>query len=321
MPDSAAASLRRILHLIPTLADGELHDVAAVARSAGVDRGTLLRDLKALADRWDDPAGFVEGVQIYLEADQVSLRSSHFRRPMRITVAELAALDLGLALLRAERAPDEQAAMDRARDRLRKAMAALPGEAPGMHRVAEGHAMPLETLASIRRALRERVKLELKYRGSRDTAATTRTVCPYAVAFASGTWYLVAHCDRSNAIRVFRVDRIESGTVTDLPYQVPADFDPERVLHEGRVLLAPPDSKVRIRYGPAVARWMAEREGRPLDADGSITLDHPLADTRWAVRHVLQYGPDAEVLEPAAVRDAVRVALTGLKAPGATPSA
>jgi predicted DNA-binding transcriptional regulator YafY len=34
-------------------------------------------------------------------------------------------------------------------------------------------------------------------------------------------------------------------------------------------------------------------------------IDHPLADTDWAVRHVLQYGPDVTVLEPAAVREEV----------------
>ena len=34
-------------------------------------------------------------------------------------------------------------------------------------------------------------------------------------------------------------------------------------------------------------------------------MDHPLADPDWAVRHVLQYGPDVEVLEPASIRGAV----------------
>ena len=62
---------------------------------------------------------------------------------------------------------------------------------------------------------------------------------------------------------------------------------------------------LRVRYSPKVARWIAEREGKPIDADGSLTLEHPLADTDWAVRHVLQYGPDAEVLEPAAVREEI----------------
>jgi predicted DNA-binding transcriptional regulator YafY len=63
-----------------------------------------------------------------------------------------------------------------------------------------------------------------------------------------------------------------------------------------------------------VARWIAEREGKSVEADGSLTLEHPLADTDWAVRHVLQYGPDAEVLEPAAVRQAIVRRLSALRA-------
>lgn len=312
MTDNAVASLRRLLDIIPALADGESHDVSSVARAAGVDRAVLLRDLTALAERWDDPGGFIEGVQIYIEAEQVSLHSSHFQRPMRLTVAELAALELGLAMLRATRPPEEHAALDRARDRLRKAMAALPEVTSATRRVADLPPMPLEALGAIRRALQERRKLQLVYHGSRDTEGTSRTVCPYAVAFASGTWYLVAHCERNHGIRVFRVDRIESTALLEEQFEVPRDFKPEDVIREGRVLLAPSDERVRIRYGPAIARWVAEREGRTLDADGSLTIDHPLADTRWAVRHVLQYGPDAEVLEPAAVRAAVRSALEGM---------
>jgi predicted DNA-binding transcriptional regulator YafY len=313
MPDAAAASLRRILHLIPELADGESRDVAAVARRAGVDRKTLLRDLHEMADRWDDPAGFVEGVQIFIDADQVSLRSSHFLRPMRITVAELSALELGLALLRTERPPEEHAALERARERLRAAMAWLPGVTRDEQRLAAGPSLPDgHALGSIRTALKRGTKLRLTYRGSRDADAATRTVCPYSVAFASGAWYLVAHCERSSALRVFRVDRIEASEPTDEQYDVPDDFDVEEVMRDGKVLLGRPDERVRIRYSPVVARWVAEREGRAVDADGSLTLDHPLADARWAVRHVLQYGPEAEVLEPESVRQAVLEVLSRL---------
>ncbi len=64
-----------------------------------------------------------------------------------------------------------------------------------------------------------------------------------------------------------------------------------------------------VRYSPRIARWVAEREGKPLDEDGSLTLEHPVADDSWAVRHVLQYGPDAELLEPAELREKVREGL------------
>lgn len=72
-----------------------------------------------------------------------------------------------------------------------------------------------------------------------------------------------------------------------------------------------------VRYSARVARWIAEREGRPVEANGSLTMTHPLADTDWAVRHVLQYGPDAEVVAPPRVRDAVRARLERiLRGPG-----
>ena len=35
-------------------------------------------------------------------------------------------------------------------------------------------------------------------------------------------------------------------------------------------------------------RWIAEREGKPLDEDGSLTMEHPLADLDWAVWHLPQ---------------------------------
>jgi len=41
---------------------------------------------------------------------------------------------------------------------------------------------------------------------------------------------------------------------------------------------------------------------------------HPLADDAWAVRHVLQYGPEAEVLEPARIRERIVATLNAMAA-------
>jgi predicted DNA-binding transcriptional regulator YafY len=69
-----------------------------------------------------------------------------------------------------------------------------------------------------------------------------------------------------------------------------------------------------VRYSARIARWIAEREHVSLAPDGSLTLDHPLADTEWAVRHVLQYGPDAEVIAPVEVREQIRTRLASILA-------
>lgn len=77
--------------------------------------------------------------------------------------------------------------------------------------------------------------------------------------------------------------------------------------------MQPDDSEtLRVRYSPRIARWIAEREGKTLSADGSLEMEHPLADRAWAVRHVLQYGAEAEILAPADVRDMVRKTLAAL---------
>ena len=47
--------------------------------------------------------------------------------------------------------------------------------------------------------------------------------------------------------------------------------------------------------------------------DGTLTMEHPLADPHWVIRHVLQYGPDAEVLEPPAMRRAVAEAVRAIR--------
>ena len=100
MTDTAAAQLRRILHLIPQLGDGEPHPIAEIVQRAGVDREVLLRDIRTISERFDTPGGFIEGLTIFLESDTVEVTTNHFLRPMRLTRPELLALELGLAMLR-----------------------------------------------------------------------------------------------------------------------------------------------------------------------------------------------------------------------------
>ena len=64
MTDAATLQLRRILALIPECADDRTHPIAEMAGRAGVLPNVLLTDIRALADRFDDPGGFVEGVAV-----------------------------------------------------------------------------------------------------------------------------------------------------------------------------------------------------------------------------------------------------------------
>ena len=163
--------------------------------------------------------------------------------------------------------------------------------------------------------MREHRKARITYRRSGADEATTRVVRLYAIVPASGMWYAVAYCESSEGLRVFRMDRVEEAAVLDDRYEIPGDFSVRETLRAGKALKTElPPAGMKVRYSARIARWIAEREGVEPDDDGSITIEHPLADAEWGRRHVLQYGPDAEVLEPVELRDEIASVLKTMSA-------
>lgn len=307
MPDTAAAQLRRILALIPELADDQPHSIDEVSARLGIERTTLLKDLESLAHRFDAPGGFVESVQMFIAPDTVSVLADHFLRPMRIAPSEIRALDLGLAIIRSELPPEERPAVERARQRLLAAQSSAdydPAEDPIRH-ADLGADADVQLLSDLRGAFQERSKVRLRYRKADSESISERTVQPYAFVIASGAWYLIAFCEMTSEVRIFRLDRVVSVSPSSERYMIPASFRVAEAVAGSRAFRSVEAAEMRVRYSPRIARWIAEREKGEEGADGSLVVTHPVADPAWAIRHVLQYGPDAEILEPTGLREAM----------------
>ena len=66
----------------------------------------------------------------------------------------------------------------------------------------------------------------------------------------------------------------------------------------------------KLKFSPLAARWVAaqswhsKQKGR-VEADGAYILEIPYADDRELLMDILKFGPDVEVLEPAALRKRV----------------
>jgi predicted DNA-binding transcriptional regulator YafY len=312
MSDTASAQLKRVLHLIPRLADGVEHTLADVAAAAETNPAELLRDLESISERFDTPGGFVEGVSILVEENTVCVHASHFHRPMRLTMPELCALELGLTMLRRERTPAEQAPIDRALARLRETISRVPANDryAGTRYADLSEAGATEQLAALRAAVAEDRKVELRYRAGGATESTTRTISPHSLAFAEQMWYLVA-TGEDGTLRFFRLDRVEAVRALEETFERDAAAS-MRLQETGRAFVSDTSRRMTVRYSPRIARWVAEREGQTLAEDGSLTLEHPVADDSWAVRHVLQYGPDAELLAPPELRTMVAERLASI---------
>ncbi|MGH7678879.1 MAG: helix-turn-helix transcriptional regulator [Gemmatimonadaceae bacterium] len=308
---TAPEQLKRLLALLPEISAGAEHRIEDVARRINADPDALLRDLRDVSQRLDDPPGWVESVQIFIEAEKVSMGPSpHFRRPMRLTVDEWRALELGLAIIRAERAPDERAILDTALEKVRLLVSQEP-KGESTRSAILGGEKHTNAVSALRGAIRDHRRVEITYQKGSGDAPSTRTICPYSFVVEQGVWYLVALCSRSEAIRIFRLDRVLELKVLIETFE-PADIDVDKLLSDGRAFAGSPPETLRVRYSPKVARWIAEREQGTALPDGSIEVEYPLGDESWAVRHVLQYGPEAVVVAPEAVRQEIRKRLEAL---------
>jgi len=176
----------------------------------------------------------------------------------------------------------------------------------------------LAVLGTLQTAFEQRVVVVMHYQRPDEAQAGTRRVRPYALVRADAHVYLVGHCERAEALRVFRLDRVTGAQITADGYALPGDFSVAQMLQGGGVFKRDEgkDDTLVVRYSPQVARWIAERTQQTPGPDGTITVSYPLADEAWAVRHVMQYGPDAVVVSPAAIRDKVIAAIDTLLGDG-----
>lgn len=142
-----------------------------------------------------------------------------------------------------------------------------------------------------------------------------RTLEPWGVVSWRGRWYVVGHDQDRQATRCFRVSRIvgpvrpvgASGAVhrpegVDLLKIAASSAEPPPVAHTARLWLA--DGRA---YG---LRRHATMLGRlTVDGVGGDLVQVQLPGSEVAARWIAGHGPDAVVLEPAALADAVRVRL------------
>jgi proteasome accessory factor C len=312
--------LQRLLMAFPLMADEPGLSIKDIAARIGCEPKELTKDFASL-ERYDVPAGWVDTVQVYIDTTgQASMQSSHFKRPQKLNRPEMLALDLGLGMLQRELPVDERAVVARTRQALktitvRRAASVSDGAKREDLVQAEGAREPeLAVLGVLQTAFEQRCVVVMHYQRPDESQPATRRVRPYALVRADANVYLVGHCERAEALRVFRLDRVTGATVTADAYVVPDDFSVSQVLQSGGVFKRDEgkDDTLVVRYSPQVARWIAERAQQPLATDGTIEVSYPLADEAWAVRHVMQYGPDAVVLSPASIREKVIAAIDTL---------
>lgn len=332
---TAGAQLERILYILPAAARGDGVDISELADALDVSVQAVLDDLEAVTTRaYYHPAGAVDSFSIFTDGRRVQVDTRHeFDRPVRLTQRETLALGLGLRMLAADADAERRRTILELADRLEMELAApdvvgdvLPAApydaAPSLRRLpdasdADAAAEWEDTVEyddelmlgfeddGFRGVVADAVELgrlcTLWYLKPGDLAPMHRRVAPYRLVHANGMWYVAAFDLEREDLRFFRMDRVLDATLEeDAAPPAPAELD--TLLRSGAPYIARDEMEVEVRYAPRVARWVMEKAPVYAEPDGSVLVTHRVADPRWIVRHVMQYGGDATIEQPEPAR-------------------
>ncbi|MDY0340020.1 MAG: WYL domain-containing protein [Coriobacteriia bacterium] len=304
MPKSPDTATRagRLLALIPLLRKGETVSLHELAGAVGCKPSEVAADLSTLTMCGVPPFTPYDMIDLLIDGDTVTIyaEAPGIDRPLRLTLGEARAL--GAALDAA--GYDADAPL---REKLRDAASSgvALDELARTVRASSGPGGLAETYSVLAAAAETHEKVHIHYFTGSTGNVSERTVHPWALVNRLGTWYLVALCEAVHEERVFRLDRIFDarplGEMFEPPSLVPFNVTPDTE--------DLPVATVRFAAGVALpdqrtwpgATFTAEPGGTTL-----VTVAYQTES--WIARRVLAYLGDAEIIEPPALRKAVRKA-------------
>ena len=160
-----------------------------------------------------------------------------------------------------------------------------------------------DLFTTLRAAITEKRVVRFTYYG-RDGEPSERTVEPLQLRFKSRAWYLSARCRTANALRTFRLTRMQD--LSMLSETFTRELSPEPAPQTAYPSAPAPTFCMRID-ACMTYRVLDEFEPgqRVRNDDGSYTVQSFFPLDEWVIGYILSFGPYAQVLEPESVRDTV----------------
>lgn len=166
-------------------------------------------------------------------------------------------------------------------------------------------------LATLMRAVGQRRRVWLRHQSpAQGGEVTEREVDPYAIVPYGKSWHLVGYCHLRDAVRVFKIDRLQQLRPLDERFAVPDDFDLATFLNRGWGLMPGirgPVEEVVLRFWPPSASFVAEERWHASQrvewkADGTALFRVDVVVTPELRRWVFRYGREVEVVAPPGLR-------------------
>lgn len=149
-----------------------------------------------------------------------------------------------------------------------------------------------------------------------------RIVDPYTLVWNGGQWYLVGWSHEREAVRQFRLSRIQGEirftSRRERDFEVPADFDATEYRTRPNWQFGEPIGEADLWVDPSAAWWVErafERAGEVVERhdDGSVTFRTPYAALSWLTGWVLGMNGLVRPIGPSELVDQVQEALVSIQ--------
>jgi proteasome accessory factor C len=307
---TSAERLRRLLALVPYVATRRVVGLAETAATFGMTERELIDDLNlAWCVELRAPEPYCP-IDLSYEDGEISIsQAESIARPLRLAADEASALLVALRMLAEAASFGEH----RDGDAVARLIAKIEAAAGAAGAVSSQVAIQIDNpnargmAATLGGALTAGKRVHLRHYVAKRDEATERDVDPMRLLVVDGRTYLEGWCRRAESVRLFRLDRMLSVDVLDVPADVPETAEPVDV-DAGLFTASPSDVLAELELAPA-ARWVAEYypcETMTELPDGRLRIGLRTPDTTWLRRLALQLGEDARVVSPAGLADEVR---------------
>lgn len=157
-------------------------------------------------------------------------------------------------------------------------------------------------------AIREKTRVTIEYNSFSSGKIVRHRLSPYAVLFRKRAWYVIGRSEASKLILTFRINRIESLSMTHAGYTIPDDFSVQKYLNKSWDVMLGPETRVVILFAPRIAplirevNWHSTQQLQELN-DGTLRFEATVAGWHEIGWWVLHWGHEVEVVKPKALRD------------------
>jgi predicted DNA-binding transcriptional regulator YafY len=291
-----------------------------------VSRRTVYRNITTLTDDLNLPVTSVRhsygGETVYKLDPSYTIRLKSLCLP-RLTFSRTEAAILHLLLKRDAALSDSELADDLSslREKINLAILATNANgASGLNLEAFNasspafsaiHNIPADIIDTITQALEEQRECEVHYSSFSNKTSKTYIIQPLRLLDHRNAFYLFVRIPKHDIIRILSISRINAITLTDQPFEPPADFDPEAKLAQTFDLTFDDPIEATIYFSPTAAPYVRERylsgQSKITDQpDGSCILHINTSGQNDLLRWMLSFGPDAVIQEPDYFRERAR---------------